>query len=303
MHGYSYANGSPVSNSDPTGLKSYGFGSLGDDTPDTVICLGTCSPGRPGGSLARPNTRPTGDCDCEEPVMTLGRTLDEKEYKDLKQAGYKGTQLFTLNEAVDYMSAGVTQYSYACAAIFYAAAPHECQQAAYDFFDPPGEPFEAFKQCWNVDLSSCGTAFVQTVVIVASFRFPATKGGGRPPVAPGGVAVRADFASIKSMNEHYAKHVHGVKVGKNGKQTAVKDGGDMPEFRGPNGRQQYHDAARSFMSGAGPQGSVSLPSSSGGMFRVDPKTGYFGYMNASGTISTFYRPRGDVMQYFWKQFK
>ncbi len=39
------------------------------------------------------------------------------------------------------------------------------------------------------------------------------------------------------------------------------------------------------------------------MFRVDPKTGYVGYMNSSGTISTVYRPKGDPVDYFWSQFK
>jgi hypothetical protein len=57
------------------------------------------------------------------------------------------------------------------------------------------------------------------------------------------------------------------------------------------------------MSGAGPKGSISLPSSGGGTFRVDLKTGYFGSMNSSGTISTFFRPQGDPVNYFWSQFK
>lgn len=40
------------------------------------------------------------------------------------------------------------------------------------------------------------------------------------------------------------------------------------------------------------------------MFRVDPKTGYFGFMNSSGTISTFFRPKDiDPVEYFWSQFQ
>ncbi|WP_149825301.1 polymorphic toxin-type HINT domain-containing protein [Streptomyces tailanensis] len=111
-----------------------------------------------------------------------------------------------------------------------------------------------------------------------------------------------DFNSSFSAVRHYSKHVLGVKGGKKGKLSAVPGGGNMPEFRGPGGYARYREAARSFMSGAGPKGSISLPSTSGGMFRVDPKTGYFGYMNSSGTISTFYRPKGDPVDYFWSQF-
>lgn len=77
----------------------------------------------------------------------------------------------------------------------------------------------------------------------------------------------------------------------------------MPEFEGPGGRERYIEAAQKFMSGRGPKGSISMPSSTVGMFRVDPKTGYFGYMNSSGTISTFFRPQGDPVEYFWSQFK
>ncbi|MFF8716356.1 hypothetical protein ACF07T_33705 [Streptomyces sp. NPDC015184] len=111
-----------------------------------------------------------------------------------------------------------------------------------------------------------------------------------------------DFDSGFSATKHYAKHVLGVKVRKRGKLTAG-DVADMPEFRGPGGLKRYRNSARDFMAGNGPEGSISLPSSSGGMFRVDPQSGYFGYMNSSGTISTFFRPKGDPVDYFWSQFK
>jgi RHS repeat-associated protein len=115
---------------------------------------------------------------------------------------------------------------------------------------------------------------------------------------------RAAFNSPQSANRHYGKHVLGVQAGKKGKLTAVKGGGNMPEFKGPGGRARYIKAAQDFMSGPGPKGSISMPSSSVGMFRVDPKTGYFGYMNSSGTISTFFRPKDmDPVDYFWSQFK
>ncbi|MEU1055302.1 RHS repeat-associated core domain-containing protein [Streptomyces sp. NPDC005876] len=116
-------------------------------------------------------------------------------------------------------------------------------------------------------------------------------------------ARRPNFNSVQSANRHYSKHVLGVQAGNKGKLKAVDGGGNMPEFKGPNGRTRYREAAQQFMSGAGPKGSISLPHPSGGMFRVDPKTGYFGYMNSSGTISTFFRPKGDPVEYFWSQFK
>ncbi|MFJ8104610.1 polymorphic toxin-type HINT domain-containing protein [Streptomyces sp. NPDC096132] len=113
---------------------------------------------------------------------------------------------------------------------------------------------------------------------------------------------RPDFNSSYSAVRHYAKHVLGIKAGKKGKLAAL-EGADMPEFRGSRGFARYREAARDFMSGAGPEGSISLPSSSGGMFRVDPQSGYFGYMNSSGSISTFFRPKGSPVEYFWSQFR
>ncbi|GGW30570.1 RHS repeat-associated core domain-containing protein [Streptomyces xantholiticus] len=125
--------------------------------------------------------------------------------------------------------------------------------------------------------------------------------GDKPGAA---VAARPDFNSPMSAWGHYEKHVLGVKRNKRGKVTGpAKEPPNMPEFKGQGGYERYRETARSFMSGGGPEGSVTLPSSSGGFFRVDQKTGYFGYMNASGTISTFFRPHMDPMQYFREQFK
>ncbi|WP_406099914.1 RHS repeat domain-containing protein [Streptomyces sp. NBC_01013] len=122
--------------------------------------------------------------------------------------------------------------------------------------------------------------------------------------APGAaLALRATFNSNSSAARHYSKHVLAVIAKNRGKVKVNPKGIDMPEFKGPQGRKRYGEAARSFMSGNGPEGSLSLPSSSGGMYRVDPNSGYFGYMNSSGTISTFFRTEGDPMAYFLEQFK
>ncbi|MFG1706387.1 DNRLRE domain-containing protein [Nonomuraea sp. M3C6] len=112
-----------------------------------------------------------------------------------------------------------------------------------------------------------------------------------------------DFNSFMSAYRHYAKHVLGVLISKTGKQIKAGEAPGMPEFKS-GGFAAYRSAARNFMGGAGPEGSISLATKGGGMFRVDPKTGYFGYMNSSGTISTFFRvTHMDPVDYFWSQFK
>ncbi|WP_238442273.1 RHS repeat domain-containing protein [Streptomyces pratensis] len=145
--------------------------------------------------------------------------------------------------------------------------------------------------------ASGGSAVVGSGVAVGSRSAKGTSKGTS-------LAVRPDFNSPISGLNHYEKHVMGIKRNKRGKVTGpTKEKPNMPEFTGQGGYEAYRDTARSFMSGAGPQGSVTLPSSSAGFFRIDQKTGYFGYMNDSGTISTFFRPHMDPMEYFWEQFK
>ncbi|WP_406165459.1 RHS repeat-associated core domain-containing protein [Streptomyces sp. NBC_00996] len=119
------------------------------------------------------------------------------------------------------------------------------------------------------------------------------------------IAILPDFNSRLSAVRHYSDHVLGVRINGKGKVSGPsKQPANMPEFRGVGGFDKYRNAARSFMSGSGPRGSITLPGTSpGSFFRVDPSTGYFGYMNSSGTISTFFRPHSDPMQYFWEQFK
>ncbi len=138
----------------------------------------------------------------------------------------------------------------------------------------------------------------------------AIKGGTKPADNPSNkgpgaaVAARPDFHSPLSAWGHYEKHVLGVKRNKKGKITGPsKEPPNMPEFKGQGGYERYRETARSFMSGAGPDGSVTLPSESGGFFRINKESGYFGYMNASGSISTFFRPHMDPMKYFREQFK
>lgn len=132
----------------------------------------------------------------------------------------------------------------------------------------------------------------------------AVPGEGKVVVPGTGVVRLPDFNSTLSANRHYSAHVLGVKVNKKGKITgSTAEPANMPEFRGAHGRARYRSAARAFMSGNGPSGSVTMPGDvPGSFFRVDPSTGYFGYMNSGGTISTFFRPHKDPMQYFWEQF-
>ncbi|MGW0750367.1 hypothetical protein, partial [Streptomyces sp. NPDC002587] len=110
---------------------------------------------------------------------------------------------------------------------------------------------------------------------------------------------RPDFNSTQSANDHYAKHVKGVDVRrKKGKQREPKAvEADMPEFDHMGGKRAYREAARDFMSGDGPDGSITVQTSSGGMHRFDPATGYYGYLNSGGTISTFFRPQ-EGLSYF-----
>jgi hypothetical protein len=76
----------------------------------------------------------------------------------------------------------------------------------------------------------------------------------------------------------------------------------MPEFAA-GGMSAYEQAGINFLSGDGPVGSYTLYTMGGGMFRVQPSTGYFGYVNSSGTISTFFRVTNqDPFQYFLDQF-
>jgi len=119
------------------------------------------------------------------------------------------------------------------------------------------------------------------------------------------LALLPNFNSRLSATRHYSDHVLGVKVNGKGKVTGPsKQPANMPEFRGVGGFERYRNTARTFMSGDGPAGSITLPGNSpGSFFRVDPSTGYFGYMNSGGTISTFFRPHKDPMEYFWEQFK
>ncbi|MGW7455163.1 RHS repeat-associated core domain-containing protein [Streptomyces sp. NPDC054787] len=122
---------------------------------------------------------------------------------------------------------------------------------------------------------------------------------GATPVLVHNCDNRPDFNSTQSANDHYAKHVKGVDVRrKKGKQREPKAvEADMPEFDHMGGKLAYREAARDFMSGDGPDGSISVWTSSGGMHRFDPATGYYGYLNSGGTISTFFRP-AEGLSYF-----
>ncbi|WP_441246619.1 LamG-like jellyroll fold domain-containing protein [Kitasatospora sp. McL0602] len=142
----------------------------------------------------------------------------------------------------------------------------------------------------------------------------AGSGGGKlPPAGPSSGSCepdpdngdncdgRPDFNSDQSAGAHYAKHVKGVdfriKKGVPREPRAVDP--DMPEFNGPGGRKAYRETARDFMASDGPYGSISVQTTTGGMHRFDPATGYYGYLNSGGTISTFFRPE-DGLLYFYR---
>jgi hypothetical protein len=116
-------------------------------------------------------------------------------------------------------------------------------------------------------------------------------------------STQPDFNSDQSAQNHWETHAQGIRRNSDG---SIKSQGtpDMPEYDTPTGPAEYRQAARDFMSGDGPEGSHSLYTRAGGMFRVHPDSGVFGYMNSSGTISTFFRvTRKDAFEYFLDQFR
>ncbi len=107
------------------------------------------------------------------------------------------------------------------------------------------------------------------------------------------------FNSSRSSLNHYLKHVFGVDLNKKGRYNGkphVKP--DMPEFSGPNGYNAYKKAASDFLSG--PPRSGDLMSDAGSLFRMDPKTGYFGVRDNRGVVQTFFRPE-RLDEYFREQ--
>ncbi|MFD7865554.1 RHS repeat-associated core domain-containing protein [Streptomyces sp. NPDC059783] len=116
---------------------------------------------------------------------------------------------------------------------------------------------------------------------------------------------RPDFSSTKSAVDHYVKHVRGLDFRlKKGLFRATRESTpvqlrsvDMPEFASVGGRRAYREAARDFMGGDGPDGSITHVALSGAIHRFDPASGYYGLVNSGGTISTFFRP-ADGLRYF-----
>ncbi|WP_242620658.1 polymorphic toxin-type HINT domain-containing protein [Streptomyces sp. BK239] len=123
--------------------------------------------------------------------------------------------------------------------------------------------------------------------------------GAAPVLVHNCVDSRPDFNSTLSANGHYSKHVKGVdfriKKGKVREPRAHE--ASLPEFDRLGGRRAYREAARDFMDGDGPDGSITVRTRTGGMHRFDPSTGYYGYLNGGGTISTFFRPK-EGLTYF-----
>ncbi|MFE7245168.1 polymorphic toxin-type HINT domain-containing protein [Streptomyces sp. NPDC057580] len=122
--------------------------------------------------------------------------------------------------------------------------------------------------------------------------------------------LRPDFNSTKSAVDHYVKHVRGLDFRlKKGVFRATRESTpiqlrnvDMPEFSGVGGRRAYREAARDFMHGDGPYGSITHVAPSGAIHRFDPASGYYGLVNSGGTISTFFRP-SDGLSYFRRSIR
>jgi RHS repeat-associated protein len=118
----------------------------------------------------------------------------------------------------------------------------------------------------------------------------------------GGALVRVgDFRNTRTAFQHYAKHVQGVELGPAGSAKALTP--DLPEF---SNFGEYRSAARAFMGGGAREEVLEGIRKGGDLVRLDPKSGYFGVRDASGTIRTFFRPVGGQQQwldYYSGQFK
>ncbi|MEH0579350.1 MULTISPECIES: polymorphic toxin-type HINT domain-containing protein [Streptomyces] len=123
--------------------------------------------------------------------------------------------------------------------------------------------------------------------------------GAAPVLAHNCIDPRPDFNSDLSANGHYSKHVKGVdfRIKKGRVREPQAWDASLPEFDRLGGRKAYREAARDFMHGDGPDGSITVRTPSGAVHRFDPSTGYYGYLNSGGTISTFFRP-AEGLSYF-----
>jgi RHS repeat-associated protein len=119
------------------------------------------------------------------------------------------------------------------------------------------------------------------------------------PLPSKGLIRVPDFRDTRSAFMHYAKHVRGLELGRNGNVTLRLDGADMPEF--PS-FADYRSAARSFFSGDPSKGVHQFVRSNGDLMRLDTATGHFGVMQPSGVIRTFFRP-DDPTSYFMDQLR
>jgi hypothetical protein len=115
-----------------------------------------------------------------------------------------------------------------------------------------------------------------------------------------GLTTVPDFENTQSAFRHYAKHVRGVEI--RGTDYRVwRLGPDIPEFTSFN---QYRTAARGFLSGPIGIESLQIVRQSGDVVRFNPSSGWFGVKSNEGTIRTFFRPQGSIVEqlaYFWRQ--
>ena len=104
-----------------------------------------------------------------------------------------------------------------------------------------------------------------------------------------------EFANKKAAFIHYAKHVKGVIIGKNGK-LAVKEGGpDLPIYKN---LEEYTKAAQEFFTEKS-DNILTKTRQNGDVLRYDKASGLFGVQTKDGVIKTFFKPDEGIN--YWKQ--
>ncbi len=104
------------------------------------------------------------------------------------------------------------------------------------------------------------------------------------------------FADKGAAFRHYAKHVKGVIIGKNGKLITKAGGADMPLYKS---LEEYISGAQQFFNKTGNDILIKFRSN-GELLKFDRSTGFFGAQAKDGTIKTFFHPDEGV-NYFLNQ--
>ncbi|MFI5760969.1 RHS repeat-associated core domain-containing protein [Streptomyces sp. NPDC051563] len=114
LNGYNYANNSPITSSDPTGMREMcsAYGNSCTPTPPPP-CGAPCAPpknlGTNGGSSGSPGTggstpvgSTTGTGDVASKKFFLGAPLTSVQYDAMTKQGYQGSQNYTADEAKEW---------------------------------------------------------------------------------------------------------------------------------------------------------------------------------------------------------